>query len=245
MHIKNNILCWFARFALLAFFAQNISLAQDTESLPLRIVKWSPSEQVAWLKSYLADGMPGGDELPMLVLNRSSIVLPVLEQEIEEILRSSAPQQLFSNPSADPQRVVTIACTMIEYAGDEQSLREAGKLMKIDEHRFGGMVNSALSHANRNSFIVAYKGFEIGDPQVDKRIVEWADKRLKLPEEYDRVRAMRSWAEAMVEKYDGAPTDSQWNVDPIVSRLDPVKKPALRDQMLPLAAEAAKRRSKN
>ena len=60
--------------------------------MPLRILKWSQADQVAWIKSYLADGMPGGDELAMLVLNKSSTVLPLLEQEIEAILHAKLPE---------------------------------------------------------------------------------------------------------------------------------------------------------
>jgi hypothetical protein len=246
MHTRKSVLCWLSGVVLVALYSHAALHAQEAESLPLRILKWSQADQVVWLKSYLADGMPVGDELTMLVLNKSSIVLPVLEQEIEDILHSQFPRQLFSNLAADPERVVGLARAMIEYAGDTQSLKEASKLMRLDEHRFANVVYNTLLHAgaNRNPFTVAYGGFEIGDPEVDKRIIQWADKWLKLGEDYDHVRAKRSWAEAMVEKYDGVPYGAQWTTDPIVSGLDSSKYAGLHDEMLPLTIAAAQKRSK-
>ena len=186
------------------------------------------------------------DALALLVLNKSAVALPILEKEIEEILHSASTKELFDSPSADPQKVVNTAAAMIEYAGDEQSLLAASKLMKIDAHRFGGMVYVTLLHAGtlRNPFTVAYRGFEIGDSEVDEKIVDWAGQWLKLGEDYDHVRAMRSWAEAMLEKYDGVPNGAQWTEDPIASRLGPAKYPGLHDKMLPFMIEAAQKRSK-
>jgi hypothetical protein len=246
MHIKKKINHWLAGSAFFGIAGIASLSAQDSEPVSTRILKWSEAEQVAWLKSYLAEGMPPGEGLTMLVLNKSLIALPLLEQEIEEILHSKSPQQLFSNPAADPQTVVIGATSMIEYAGDAQSLREASKLMKIDEHRFGGMVNSALLHAetNRNPFTVAYQGFDIGDPEVDKRILAWAEVTFALKGQLDHNEKRRWLAEAMVARYNGVPSGAQWTNDPIVSKLDPSKYAGLHDEMLPFTVEAAKKRSK-
>jgi hypothetical protein len=147
--------------------------AQDVEPLASRVLKWSDAEQAEWVKSYLRNGSSvPTDTLAVLVVSRSSFVLPLLEKAIEENLPSR---------SDNGQRIVGGAASMIEYAGDEQSLREASKLMKLDERRFGGMVSSALLHAGarHNPFPLAYKGFEIGDPEVDKRILEWGGNDLR------------------------------------------------------------------
>jgi hypothetical protein len=79
----------------LMILASPLVNAQEEESLPRRILKWTEGEQIGWLNSYLREGMPVDDTPGMLVLNRSSIVLPVLEHEIEEILSSSSPRDLF------------------------------------------------------------------------------------------------------------------------------------------------------
>jgi hypothetical protein len=247
MHIRKEVLCWLASLVLTGTGGLPLLGAQDTEPMSRRILKWSEADQIAWVNSYLREGASAPTEpLAMLVVNRSSLAVPILENEIENILHSTSPHELLSDPSADPQKVVNIAAGMIEYAGDEHSLEAASKLMKIDGTRFGDVVHSSLlySGARRNPFTVAYRGFEIGDPEVDKRIVEWADERLKIGDKYGRAKVMQWWAEAMAEKYNGVPDASQWARDPIVSRLDPAKDAALHDEMLPLTAEAEQKRSK-
>jgi hypothetical protein len=56
-------------------------------------------------------------------------------------------------------------------------LSESSKLLKIDGQRFDLPVERTMMNAISwgNPFTVAYRGFEIGDPEVDKRIVVWAD----------------------------------------------------------------------
>ena len=74
--------------------------------------------------------------------------------------------------------------------------------------------------------------------------MQWAEMILELKGEFDREKRRGWWAEAMVEKYGGVPAGYQWTTDPIVSRLDPVKYATLHDEMMPMAVEAAKKRSK-
>jgi hypothetical protein len=61
--------------------------------------------------------------LEMLVLNRGPLVLPMLENEIEQVL--SAPNSLdcFADKKVNPQYVIDLAAATITYAGDEQALR--------------------------------------------------------------------------------------------------------------------------
>ena len=57
-----------------------------------RMLKASETEQAALVVSYLNRGMPvvdpDGDVFIMLVLNKSSITLPLVERKIEEVLQS-------------------------------------------------------------------------------------------------------------------------------------------------------------
>jgi hypothetical protein len=217
-----------------------------------------------WITSDLDHGMqaePGGDVLTMLVLNRSSLALPLIEQKIEQVLRSPNPSDCFTDKSVDPQKFVSVAAQTIAYAGDAEALRQLGKLIKIDEKRFGGLIDRTLVNArdHRNPFTVAYQGLEMGDPAIDTRVAAWArfqlaDKRAPLrnfgprttepvPEgEIQEVRRM--WAEAMVGKYGRVPTARDWADDPIASRLDTVHAQALHDHMMGAAAEALERRGK-
>ncbi len=81
----------------------------------------------------------------------------------------------------------------------------------------------------RNPFKVAYQGFEIGDPAIDKRLVAWAEEFLSedLPNLgnsiFDNVSTSprRLWAEALVDRYGSAPSPTQLKKDPIASRLKP------------------------
>jgi hypothetical protein len=233
---------------LIAFSGSFLLGGQEPEPVSSRILKWSEAEQTTWLNGHLADGMPPNEAITMLVLNKSALTLPILENKIEEILRSRSPQELFTNPSADPQRVAGVAAAMIAYAGDEQALREESKLMKIDEQRFGKLVDLTLFHAiNRaNPFTLAYKGFEIGDPAIDKRIIAWIENEFGFEhgtkDPMRGVTAKRFWAEAMVDRYNGAPTPSQWATDPVAPRLKSENDASLHEQMIRLTSEAVLKR---
>jgi hypothetical protein len=231
---------------VIAFTSPLYLIGQDETPVSSRILSWSDADQTAWINSYVFDGMPNSDALGILVLNKSALTLPILEKKIEEIVRSSSPRLLFRNPSTDPQRVAGLAASLIAYAGDEWALREESKLMKIDDQRFGDLVNRTLFTAlNRgNPFTLAYRGFEIGDPAVDKRIVAWAEKVFAYKDETNHVMTRQWWAEAIVEKNGGVPTATQWNNDPIASRLNPTEDAALHDEMLRLTAETVRKRAK-
>jgi hypothetical protein len=107
-------------------------------------------------------------------------------------------------------------------------------------------VNLALLNAvtYRNPFAVAYRGFEIGDLAVDKRIVAWAEQQLADKSEFTRRQLKHMWAEAMAEKYGAAPSEVNWANDPIASRITPELAASLHDEMLRLGAEAFEKRGK-
>ncbi len=237
---------------LVAFAAGSLLLGQQEETSTTRLLKSSESDQIAYLNNYIADGAPGdNDDVEILVRSNTSIFVPMLEQKIEEILHSHSPARLFKTPSVDPQRVAGILAMMIEYTGEEIALQEASKLMRIDEHRFGFIVEHCLLNAfsQRKGFQLAYRGFEIGDPAVDKRIMAWAEGLVGAGGEPDRSIILRQWAEAVVGKYDGAPDEYQWAKDPIVSRLsaallNPPGGQPLHDEMFRLISEVAAKRPK-
>jgi len=116
------------------------------------------------------------------------------------------------------------------------------------------MVERCLGHADarEKGFQLAYQGFKIGEPAVDKRIVAWAEEQIDVDIARRQLAhhglILRQWAQAMVEEYNGAPDEYQWAKDPIVSRLsadrlNPVGEP-LHDEMFRLIAEAAAKRPK-
>jgi hypothetical protein len=216
-----------------------------------RILHMSEAEQIAYVNSDLSKGMPVDQYGPlgMLVLNRSSLVLPMLERKIEEVLRSPTPLDCFTDKTVDPSHVVDLAAATIAYAGDEEALKEISKLIALDEKRFGMLVRNTLVAAQnrRNPFVVAYGGLEIGDPATDKRIAEWIGPQFDGgydDSEFRQAQLRRWWADAMLEKYGRAPNEANWADDPIASRIKPELAASLRSEILQLAAEAFEKRPK-
>lgn len=239
---------------LIVAFASHLCHGQDQAWR--RMLRASETEQIAWIKSDLARGMPVVDPdagiLTMLILNRSSVTLPLIEQKIEEVFRSPTPHDFFSDKSVDPQKFIDFAALAITEAGDVQALKEVSKLMKIDEKRFGWLVGKTLLTARtyRNPFTVAYGGFEIGDPAIDSRIAPWFESQFSQAEailrqantDFDVRQQKRWWAEALVEKYGAVPTERQWHADPLASRLTQLRAASLHDDVIHLATEAIQKR---
>jgi hypothetical protein len=171
-----------------------------------------------------------------------------MEQKIEQVLRSTSPSECFTEGSVNPVVFVSLAAETIAYAGNAEAVRQIGKLIKLDEKRFGDLVDRALMEAEDarggNPYVLAYQGLELGDPLVQKRVYAWFQARLVDKDEY-RLRDLRKfWAEALVDRYGGAPTGSQWAADPFVSRVNPSDEPALHKAMLGLTIDVVQRRQK-
>jgi hypothetical protein len=217
------------------------------ETLSSRILKWSEAEQTAWISSYLDQGAPPSDVLAMLVLNKSSITLPLIEKKIEEVLGSASPLECFTNKDVDPKYFVDIAAVTIAYAGNEHALQAVSKLIKIDEQRFAKLVDRTLGNAqdHRNPFTLAYRGFELGDPALERQIMAWAEEKLANKNQYAIVEIRRFWADAMVDKYRGVPVSSEWASDPIVSRLQASQAASIQGEMLRFTSEAFEKRVKH
>jgi hypothetical protein len=93
----------------------------------------SDADQVSYVSSRLDHGLAivDDDAMDVLVLSRSSLVLPMLEKKIEEVLRSPHPLDCFTDKNADPQFAVDMAAATIAYAGDEQSLKETSNSSRL------------------------------------------------------------------------------------------------------------------
>ena len=211
-------------------------------------LKWSASEQAAWIQAYLDRGtrQDTTDTFATLVVARSSVALPLMEKKIEQVLASTSPSDCFTDKSVDPKKWVGSMAGMIDYAGDEESLRQASKLIKLDEKLFGDMVERTMFNAltRRTPYSLAYAGLEIGDPAIDKRVVSWVEARLADKTSGGMHEVRQLWAEAMVDKYGGAPTEAQWANDRIVSRLHAPLPSLVRVDMERFAKEAVEKRAK-
>lgn len=205
------------------------------EARPDKLLALSDTEQIAFTNSFLDRGMPVGEDQGFLYLvrSRSSLILPIIENKIEQVLTSPNPHDCFSVKNVDPQKFVGMAAYRIADAADEQGLKETSKLLKLDEKRFGWMPESMLSHlASRNPFILAYKGTDIGNPALNRGIGRYADAmfRQRTPDHPNSLE--RRWADVMVDRYRGVPIQSEWATDPIVSHMTPAIVESMRRDML-------------
>ena len=196
--------------------------------------------------------------------------LSLRERKILEVLKSRTPLDLFTDKSVDPQRFVALAALTIEYAGNEQALRQVSKLLHLDEDRFDDAVEATMINRKiQNGFLLAYQGFAIGDPLLDTRLANWAEWEMATgkkpplppallakrqghvalvepsPEPEHVVQSIRQlWAEALVERYGGVPSEAQWQGDPIASRLPSPMAQSLHDAMVRRTSEVMQKRVK-
>jgi hypothetical protein len=120
-----------------------------------------------------------------------------------------------------------------ELIGSAQALVEISKIIQLDGH----WSNSPL-HAE-NPFTVAYIGLAIGNPTTQHLILAWAEKHLTAD-----VETMKHvWADAVLTRYGGVPTDAQWAGDPIASGLSRPLAQSLHREMSQLVNEALQARA--
>jgi len=219
------------------------------ESPASRMLRASEAVQVTYFNQRLNEGLRVDKEvnaIDLLILSRSSLVLPMMERKIEEVLKSPEPLECFTDKTVDPQTFVDIAAASIAWSGDEQALKEISKLVAIDERRFGVLVRNTLFAAQnrRNPFVVAYRGLEIGNPVVDKRILAWVEEELEAESKFAFGDFKPWWGEAMVEKYGRVPLEIDWIDDPIASRIKRDLASSVHDDVFRFAAEARDKQTK-
>jgi hypothetical protein len=230
------------------------ALASSQDSIVQRLPSMADREVVQMTRAIVDYGPVAGeqgDDLTVLARARSPLVLPILEAKIEEVLTSENPARCFTNNSIDPQRAVDLLSYTIAHPGNVEALREASKLLKIDEKRFDEIVARAMDSAMAGGrhFKVLYQGFDLHDEALDKRLTAWADEVLakELPlvglDGYEPG-VRRKWAAALVDRYGGVPTGAEWDTDPLVSRLRPETTAKLYYDIHRFAAEETAKRAK-
>jgi hypothetical protein len=103
------------------------------------ILERAEAEQAAFIMETIGQGFPEvrADQMTILIINRSGLAVPLIDAKLEEALMYGK----------QPKRFIDIASEMISYAGDEQALWAIGKLLAIDESRFGRLVGRTLDNA--------------------------------------------------------------------------------------------------
>ena len=223
----------FQKLLAIVFLASTLnpqhSMAQTLEGSPAsEVLQWTETKQVEFVTSVMDGVFPekDGDQFGILLINRSALVIPLLERRVEEELSKSTPSEQF----------IEIATSMIAFAGDSQALLAIGKLIQIDETRFGRLVDRTMDNALtfRNPFTVAYAGVEIGNHTVSVKIGAWAETVLRSR------RMQRLFAEAVVERYGRVPSENELAVDSLTTLLKP--NPTLLQSLKAFADEAFARR---
>jgi hypothetical protein len=219
-------------------FAQTQS--GSPENPDIRALRMSDAEQVAFVKAKLDAGDLMG--WPMLAINRSELILPVIEKKIEQVLASANPKECFSDKTVDPSRFIGLTEFLITGAGDKEALKVVRRLLALDKERFGPWVSHVFSaawssHAPPEPFILAYWALDQGDPVLAAKVAAWAEDILQPLENDVPIAPRPRWAAAMVKRYGAVPTSEQWAKDPIVSRLKPATAEAQRDRVLRLAQD--------
>ena len=207
-----------------------LACSQGSPSDAKSVLQLPESEQRQFVISVLDAGFPekDGDRLSLLLVNRSALVIPILESRIELELKRPQPSE----------RLIGLASAMIAYSGDEVSLRAISSLVRIDEGRFGDLVGRTLDNAGnwRNPFTVVYRAVEMGDPLLVRKTTAWVDVALSA----DRLK--RAWGEAMLDRYGRVPVDADWSKDPIASRLKNGTAAEVRQRVTTFATEAREKR---
>jgi hypothetical protein len=269
-HVYESTMIATGRLAVMSLAAVAAVSVVDGQSPPdspsWRLLRASETEQIAAVKLALDQGFsPDQFELVgLLIFNKNSLTLPLLESKIEQVLRSKSPLNCFINKNVDIQRFIFAAAITISETGGEAALKEVAKLIKLDEQRFGMLVANTLDHSvsyskSHNPFKVAYSGLALRDPAIDQRILTWAESHLSIdPEERAKSEAAARgfgptppplaekmkhlWAEAILDHYGGIPTGEQWARDPIAWGLKSPLAESLRQEVFRLALEAVEKR---
>jgi len=209
-------------------FIAAVAFGQDARA----VLDLNNADIVALVQSVMDQGFPAdkSDQMTMLIINRSQVVIPAIETKIEEVINSQSPSTKF----------VDTASEMIAYAGDEQALRAISKLIAIDAKRFEVLVKRALDNSlnYRNPFTLVYRAFEIGDDRISQQAASWSEAAIST------VRMKKLWGLAMLERYGKVPGDGEWAKDPIASRLPVTMRNQLKESVTNFASESLDRHDK-
>lgn len=222
--------------------APTVCLAQrfSTNNTLSQTNSWDESHARAWILWYLDSGMPGyTDTLHSFTIGRSALAVPLIEAKMEQVLKSPAPGDCFTDKSVDVSRFLAAAGVTIAGAGDAEAMKALDKLTRIDEKQFGGLVEMTLSAAYGRPKVVAvaYAGLDLANPAMRPHITNWIEERLSDKSPTAVALFKKWWAQALLDRYSVVPTEAQWANDPIASQLQVSRRTAIRDEMLRLCTQ--------
>lgn len=211
----------------------SVSAQSPNKRLPTRIVEQQDSEARQFMVNALDLGLPErmADQMAVLAVNRSYLVVPELLERLEAAQQNSSVSERFVHAMAD----------LLAYAADETALDALVRLGASDPNRFGPFIGRALDYARgrRNPYSLAYYAIGKSTSQIDNRITRWVETNAPLERDY------RAWAMSIVERNSYMPTEAELIADPIISRLSGGIPLALHEELLKINPEDLKGRAKN
>lgn len=192
---------------------------EPAEQSPKRLRDLSDAEAKQLIEEALREGLPANrvDQVTVLALNRSRLVVPELLSKLE------AARQ---DPAASEEFIYTVA-DIIAYVGDEVALDALLQLVASDYQRFAHFIGRALdyAHGRRNPYASAYYIVGRTNQQVDALILDW------ILTNAPRGHGFKDWAEAIAEREKGPLNETIFEKDPLISRLRGGVPPGLLEEL--------------
>ena len=217
--------CWLIRLAVVlsaGLVVVPTAIIAQQSAQPDRIRKLYEMNDAStreYVRGLLDSGLPGdkADELILLTLNRSAIVVPELAARLEAVLANPAPSAKFVYALAD----------ILAYAGNEDALDSLIRLCQADSAKFGYFVRRTLDYSagRRNPYTLIYHSLKAGQDGCAAQFAQWIDLREPVPNND------RTWAEAILKQYGHLPSDAELVTDPINARLGVPIPSRVRDEL--------------
>jgi hypothetical protein len=183
------------------------------------LYEMNDTETREYVRRVLDSGLTGdqADELILLTLNRSALVVPELAARLEAVT---------ATPGASARFVHTLA-DILAYASNEGALYSLIRLCQTNSSQFGYFVRRTLDYSagRRNPYSLIYSALSDGQDGCASQFAEWIDVRKQEPIN-DGI-----WAEAILKRYAHVPSDAELANDPITARLGVPVPSQVRDKL--------------
>lgn len=227
----------FTRFVPLIFIAAlGHPAAMGQESTPTRAeAKRAEAERMA-IKSKLEAALDRDyeqstpDELLMLSLQHSDIAVPELKRRLTDSVQQR-PKTLARNS--------TVQADALAYVANDLAVDALAELCAQKSNLFCTYLRRTLDYAEGrvNPFSLVYHALGNADAAVQDAVSEWINGVIGFPH------FQRRLAEAMLDRYGKAPSETDWAHDQIASRLGAEQALAVKDRVLSVASEIERNRS--
>ena len=162
-------------------------------------------EQRQYLKSILDAGLPESeiDQLGLLALNRSDLVVPEIVRRLEQDLQHPV--------LAD--RTVKLMAGMVAYSANSLAIDGIARLCALDRGRYQFLLARALYSATegKNPYDLAY--YAVANyPILGEATFDWVEDSVRYPNNASK------WAQSLTRRYNGSPSSEELSADLLVAK---------------------------